>query len=123
MNTLTHRKGQGVQCSNEKRTTYLVLKDAFRWTPYTLILQNLLTINFAIVKSPFLQVISITLAPFVSSCAFYYLTLKVDALNETHAKSSCFGSICTIHVEKRTQIKRVKFVNAKCDGDPPISFE
>jgi len=95
-----------VQCSNEKRTTYLVLKDAFRWTPYTLILQNLLTINFAIVKSPFLQVISITLSPFVSSCTFYYLTLKVDALNETHAKSSFFGSIGTIHVENTNTNKK-----------------
>jgi len=23
----------------------------------------------------------------------------------------------------RTQIKRVMFINAKCDGDPPIRFE
>jgi len=46
--------GQGGRCLNVKRTTYLVLKDAFRWTPYSLILQNLLTINFTIVKKSFL---------------------------------------------------------------------
>ena len=83
-----------------------MLKDEFRWTPYTLILQNLLTINFTIVKSPFLQVVSITLSPFVSSCAFDYLKLKVDALNETHAKSSFFGSISTILVENTNTNKK-----------------
>ena len=46
--------GQGGRCLNVKRTTYLVLKDAFRRTPYTLILQNLRTINFTIVKKSFL---------------------------------------------------------------------
>ena len=83
-----------------------MLNDAFRWTPYTLILQKLLTINFTIVKSPFLQVVSITLSPFVSSCAFYYLTLMVDALNETLAKSSFFRSISTIHVENTNTNKK-----------------
>ena len=46
--------GQGGRCLNVKRTTYLVLKDGFRWTPYTLILQKLLTIHFTIVKKSFL---------------------------------------------------------------------